>query len=238
MVDKSSYFYLGGAISLSFFAFILALFIYMMFSPSHVTTYALQKDTFISISMDTPKEATKSEKKSVVTPVEEKHTASEAKKVNIGDLFSDVPTKDISKKDKVIKPEENKRKQDMQRKEQTKTNDDVDALLEKINNMNAKKDTESNPTSTAEEVNEYFAKIQALVYKHFNPPKNSEGNSVKAVIELSAIGQVIDFRILTYSSNKALNDECDKIKERLMGVLFPMNPEHKSGSTIINITSE
>jgi len=69
-------------------------------------------------------------------------------------------------------------------------------------------------TSSANEVNEYFAKIQALVYEYFEPPQNSQGYSVRAVIELSALGKFIDFRILDYSANIALNEECDKIKDR------------------------
>jgi len=61
---------------------------------------------------------------------------------------------------------------------------------------------------------------------------------VKAVIELSAYGKVLDFRILTYSGNEALNQECDLIKDRLIGVLFPSNPQQKSFKTIVNITSD
>ena len=83
-----------------------------------------------------------------------------------------------------------------------------------------------------------MAIIQALVYKHFFPPQNSQGYSVKAVIVLSAIGKVMDFRILNYSSNNNLNDECDKVKNRLMGVVFPINPQNKSGNYIIILTSK
>ncbi len=92
--------------------------------------------------------------------------------------------------------------------------------------------------STANAVNEYLAKIQALVYENFVPPPNSQGHTVKAVIELSAIGKVMDFRILTYSANSSLNDECDKIRDRLIGVLFPANPQNKSGSYIVMLTSK
>ena len=99
-------------------------------------------------------------------------------------------------------------------------------------------DTKSSKTSTASEVNEYLAKIQALVYEYFYPPQNSQGNSVKAVIELSAIGKVYDFRILRYSSNSELNSECDKIKERLSTVVFPKNPDNTSGTYIIILTSK
>ena len=48
----------------------------------------------------------------------------------------------------------------------------------------------------------------------------------------------MDFRILNYSPNSNLNDECDKVKNRLMGVVFPLNPQNKSGNYIIILTSK
>ena len=115
----------------------------------------------------------------------------------------------------------------------------VKEVLKKTINSNAvEKSDNSQKISTANVVNEYLAKIQALVYDNFIPPQNSQGHSVRAVIELSSIGKVMDFRILNYSANSSLNNECDKIKERLMGVLFPANPENRSGSYIIMLTSK
>lgn len=209
----------------------------MMFSASKITTYALQKDKFISVSIDIPETATKKAKKSV-TPTEESHVATKPKDVDIGNLFSEVWTKDINKEQEKKKKFDNNRMLEIQKKLETKEDKKVESVLEKVNKIDAeKKASEDNPTSTGEEVNEYLAKIQAIVYKHFFPPKNSEGNTVQAVIELSAIGKVIDFRILTYSSNKALNQEADRIKTRLSGVLFPVNPDNKRSSTIVNIIS-
>ena len=210
----------------------------MLFSAAKITTFAMQKDKFISVSIDIPKTVTKAVHKKVITPKEESQSKAEKKEVDIGNLFSQVVTKDITKK-KEVEKFDNKRMEEIQKTVETKTENKVESVLEKINNIDAAKiDTEDNPTSTAEEVNEYLAKIQALVYKYFNPPKNSEGNTVRAVIELSALGKVIDFRIMNYSSNQALNRECDMIKTRLMGVLFPVNPENKSSITIVNITSD
>lgn len=238
MGDNKSYFILSGAISLSFFIFILALFFYMMFSSADIKTYALTKDNFVSISVNTAKVQTKQDNKKVVTPVQESKSVSETKEVDIGNLFSSVPTQDIKKAKKVEKTEE-KRKQELQKRPKPKTESDIDALMQKINNLDATvKDDESNPTSTGDEVDEYIATIQAMVYEHFMPPNNSQGNTVKVVIELSAIGKVLDFRILNYSSSDTLNQECDRIKDRLMSVVFPVNPKNKSGSYILNITSD
>ena len=92
--------------------------------------------------------------------------------------------------------------------------------------------------STADEVNEYLARIQAIVYSHFRVPVNSEGNSVKTVIELNTLGKVLDFRVLNYSPNEALNAEADKIRERLIYITFPKNPEKKSSRTIVILISK
>jgi periplasmic protein TonB len=210
----------------------------MLFSASKITSYALQKDKFISVSIEIPKTNTKRAKKSL-KPTEESHVATKPKEVDIGNLFSKVWTKDINKKQEEEKKFDNKRMLEIQKKLETKEDKKVESVLEKVNQIDADKiDDKDSKTSSAQEVNEYLAKIQATVYKHFYPPKNSEGNTVQAVIELSALGKVLDFRILTYSSNQALNQEADKIKDRLMGVLFPVNPDNKPSSTIVNIISE
>lgn len=210
----------------------------MMFSSSKTTTYALQKDKFISVSIEIPKTTTKRTKKSV-TSTEESHVATKPEDVDIGNLFSKVWTKDINKKQEQEKKFDNKRMLEIQKKLETKEDKKIESVLDKVNQIDAdKKESKDNPTSSAEEVNEYLAKIQAIVYKYFYPPKNSEGNTVQAVIELSAIGKVLDFRILTYSSNQALNQEADKIKDRLTGVLFPINPDNKPSRTIVNIISD
>lgn len=237
MVEKKSLFILSGVISLSIFILLLSFLLYAVYSSSEIKTYALTKDNFVSISLETSVTPTK-KTKTMPTPVEEKQNVTESKKIDIGELFSEVATKEINKK-VVEKKTEDRRAQEMQRKLKTKTENEAESILEKINNMDAPaKDAKDNPTSSGSEVNEYYAKIQAIIYEHYIPPLNSQGNTVKVVIELSAIGKVLDFRILTYSSNKAFNEECDKIKDRLKDVLFPVNPNNKSDRITFTITSD
>ncbi len=239
MDNNNSYFYISGFISVSLFTFFLLLFINMLFSNSKIKAYALKKDNYISVSISMSDLKTKSIKKNITIPVIETQTPVEAKEVDIGNLFSDVWTKDIKKEKKEKKPAENKRMQEIQKRIKSSKNNTITPSSEQIqNNENAKNSDESSLSSAADEVNEYLAKIQALVYKYFYPPTNSQGHSVKAVIELSAIGKVLDFRILQNSVNSDLNEECKKIKSRLDTVLFPINPENKSGNYIIILTSE
>ncbi|MFT5662246.1 MAG: protein TonB [Sulfurimonas sp.] len=211
----------------------------MMFSASKMNTYALKKDDFISVSLEIINIPTKKIIKEAVAVKEEPQAVEEVKEVDIGDLFSDVWTKDIKLKKKVIKKIDNKRLERIQKKIKTSENNEVQLVEKNINNTEATvTDTQSKTSSSADEVNEYLAKIQAIVYRNFEPPANSEGYKVIAVIELSAIGRLIDFRVLTYSPNQGLNKESDKIKNRLLGVIFPINPNNKSTTMKIPLISD
>lgn len=237
MARNNLYFYISGFISISLFLFFLSLIIYTLFEKSNIDIFALQKDNYISISLEMPK-VQKSTKKSVVTPVVQESSV-EPSDVNIDDLFSDVWTKSIKKPKKIEKKVDNRRILEIGKKSKTIDKKNTKVVEKKLTDgamVNNSDDTQKR--SSANEVNEYLAKIQALVYQNFVPPQNSQGHSVKAVIELSAIGKVIDFRILTYSANSSLNDECDKIKNRLMGVLFPINPQNKSGNYIVMLRAK
>lgn len=233
MDRNNTYFYTSGLISLSLFTFFIFSIGLTLFSNSKIDAFALKKDNYISISLEMTKVQKSTQAEVVVKPVEQS-IETPSQDINIDELFSDVWTKDVKK----IKPKEekvdNKRLQEIAKKSKTIDNNTPTKTSQKVVANDAMKNSEdSQKDSSADAVNEYFAKIQALVYQNFNPPQNSQGYSVKAVIELSAIGKVTDFRILNYSTNSALNEECDRIKARLLGILFPINPQSKSGSYII-----
>ena len=207
----------------------------MMISSDKVKYFALKKDNFISVSVDISS-ANKSVKRSAV----QKNVAPEEKKeLNIDNLFNSVWTQSIKPTKEVVKKVDNKRLLEIQKKIDTSDDKKVDSISEKLKSIDrSKPDDQDSKASTATEVNEYLAKIQALVYEYFFPPQNSQGNSVEAVIELSAIGKVNDFRILRYSANSELNSECDKIRDRLLRVVFPEHPDNRSGIYKITLTSK
>jgi len=209
----------------------------MMISSSQIDSFALKKDNFISISMDIEPKSSKSAKKSVKPTPVESAVSEIPQDVDVNDLFSDVWTKKIQKKK--VQPKDSKRIKDIQKKIKTTEQNSVESISQKVNDLeNAKTNDENSPASTANEVNEYLAKIQALVYRYFSVPQNSEGYSVMAYIELNSIGKVMDFRILNYSANDALNAEVDKIKDRLKSVVFPINPQNKSFGTKVILRSK
>jgi len=240
MAKNSVLFYISGFISLLLFVAFLFMFLFMIFKSSKIKTYALHKDRYVSVSIQLPKKSTKVSKKNLTQPVVkeiEKTRSVQTKNVDIGNLFSNVWTKKI-KLSNQKKKIDNKRVQNIEKRLKTKTTNEINPVSKKLQNIEKIESKDSNVKSTASEVNEYLAKIQGLVYSHFNPPKNSEGNEVVAYIELGPFGKVIKFKILTYSSNDALNKECDKIKTRLMNVIFPVNPQNKPYSGKIRIISK
>jgi len=239
MASNNNYFFLSGFIAFSLFALFLFSFLIMMFQPSKINTFALKKDNYISISLVTPKIQTAQAKRQEKISQVQTSTPTEKQNIDIDDLFSDVWTKKIVKSKKQKKSDNSKRILDIQKKIKTTQDNNVKSISEKVNNLeNVKTNEESEASSTAQEVNEYLAKIQAIVYQYFKVPHNSEGNSVKTVIELNAFGKVLDFRVLTYSANEALNREADKIKARLEHVIFPKNPQNRSTRTVVILISK
>jgi outer membrane biosynthesis protein TonB len=243
-VDNSKYFIIGGIISFLFFFIILGAFFYMMFYVNSTKTYGLKKDKFISISLKDiktkpridKKKSSKKQKK-VKKKILRKKIDTINEDLDVDSLFDNVWTKKISTKKR-------KKKVDAKRIQEIEKSLDLDSKLSDISKNNSDKKTSQNAktenekTSSGEEVNKYLAKIHAIVYDYFYPPANSEGNVVVAVLELSALGKVTDFRILNYSGNEALNDEVDKIKQRIKNVIFPKNPQNKSQRIIIKLIPE
>ncbi|HIP54312.1 MAG TPA: hypothetical protein EYH11_02435 [Sulfurimonas autotrophica] len=236
MDNNSRYFYISGFLSLSLFVLVLFSFIYMMFHSAKTKIYGYKKENYISVSVKITQNKHSVEKKSMQS-APKSMPKQIPKNVNVQNLFSDVWTKKI---DNSTKKTTNKRKiEQIQKKIKTAKQNDVESITQKLNTLEIiSKSSEKDATSAANEVNEYFAKIQDIVYQHFNVPPNSEGSSVETVIELDPFGKLIDFRILRYSTNEALNKEADRLKERLKNVVFPVNPKNRSSKTIVILISK
>ena len=207
----------------------------MMFVVKKDTSYGLTKQKFIAVSVVMPKNIAKLTS-SVSLP--QSTSKSVSQDIDVNDLFSNVWTQKIKPQNKPKKVN-SKRIQDIAKKVKTAQKNQVNSIAQKIENLDVQESQKNgSQASSADEVNEYLAKIQAIVYQHFNVPPNSAGNSVKTVIELDPLGHMKDFRILTYSANEALNAEADRIKERLQNVIFPKNPQNRSSRTIVVLISK
>jgi protein TonB len=243
MVKNSFLFFISGFVSLLLFFSLLSIVIYMAFINMKKPTFALKKDNYVSVSINFVQSTPKKNKVVVKKEIEEQPITPEVestpqKKIQIDDLFSSVWTKDIKKIEKKKEQKNKRRLLDIEKKIKTLKKSQKSTLSKVVDTIDSNESLKPKKISTGDEVNEYLAKINAIVYNHFNPPANSEGNSVKARIDLSAMGKVLDFRILNYSSNTYLNEECDKIKARLKGVIFPLNPDNKRSVTLVILTSK
>ena len=222
-MDNNTNFYVSGFIAFFLF-FLFFSYSLLLFNSQTSKRYALKKDKFISISLLTSIVQTpKVQKQKIQDPVEEN--------ININNLFSDVWTKNIVHKKKTLQLKDSKRLFEIEKKIKTSSKNNVKPISKELRKQNKQ-------NSTADEVNEYLAKIQAIVYQYFRVPVSSEGSSVKTVIELNALGKVLDFRVLNYSSNQALNAEADKMPERLMYITFPSNPKKTTSRTIVILISK
>ena len=240
-MDNTKYFYISGVLSLSLFLFFALLFSYMIFSTIKIKSFGLKKENYISVSIVMPKKMTQTmskqkihKKKSTASvPVT---TAKKIKDLDVNDLFSDVWTQKINHKEKKKKINA-KRLAQLEKKIKKTKNNEVKSVAKTIE-IEPEEKKQERATSTAQEVNEYLAKIQALVYESFHVPPNTAGHSVKTIIKLDPLGKVLDFRVLQYSNNEALNQEVDRMKARLIHVIFPKNPNNETTNTTVVLISK
>jgi protein TonB len=249
---NNRYFYLSGLISLSLFALFLVLFVIILLQQEKLKQFALKKDNYISVSINTPlvtKKTLKKSKKSKPTPPKPKVKKEEPKppiekpaeqkkpqvvNKNISDLFASVKTQKISHKSNKKPVIDKKLLSKLSKKTAKKSitqNSAAASLMKKI-------EIESQSASTSPDVNEYLAKIQAIIYEHFFPPMNSEGLSAIVSIRFDSIGKIISYRVLNYSGNDLFDREVDMLESRLRALTFASHPEGKSESVKIILTSQ
>lgn len=252
------YFYLGGLISLSLFTTSLILFIFVVLHKSEIKTFAMQKDNYISVSVNMdivvptkndakPDPKPTLEKEVIPEPepepsVEEMETTPEPVNTDVSSLFDDVWTQ--SADTKVVKKEEkvdSKRLAAIEKRIKTKETKKTQKASDKIKTLDLIKpsiEVVGASASTAPEVNEYLAKIHGQVKASFYPPASSEGESAKVRVNLDSNGNVTGYRVIVYSGSNIFNEEVDRLYSRLKRMTFPKNPDGKAISLEIILTVE
>lgn len=244
-------FYLSGALSLLLFLLSILLFGAVLFPLDSAKSFAQTKQDFVSVSlhvMDLPKPSTDKGK----TPApQQASAASETPLVttpdtpqDVSSLFDDVWTKDISKKKTQKKQPEDTAKRIAsieKRLKASKPTTQSTAAADKIAALKLVKTSvaiESGSTSAASEVNEYYAKIQAIIFNHFYPPANSEGNSAKVFLRIENDGTLSDARILVASGQRVYDREIEALLRRLEAVDFPTPPDTQAIELKIILTAK
>ncbi len=253
---EERYFYISGLISFTLFSAVVLLFILVILHKSSIETFAMQKDNYISVSMDmvtplptkndakpdprpTPKEEPLPEPEPVTDEME---TTPDTVETDVSSLFDDVWTQ--SADTKVEKKEEkldSKRLAAIEKRIETKEVTQSHKASDKIKTIELVKpsiEVVGGSASTAPEVNEYLAKIHAQVKAKFYPPASSEGESAKVRVRIDANGNVTGYRVLVYSGVTIFNEEVDRLERRLQRMTFPKNPDGKSISLDIILTVE
>jgi protein TonB len=250
-VNDERYFYLSGAIAFGFFAFLVGLIIYTGILPTKIEQFALTKSDYVSVSIDisTSKPVSKPVVKSEVEPKPQEEKSDPVKAVNppneqkqsvpdISDLFSKVKPQKTPKK-----PDENNQKLEALNalERQLNNHSNTPQLAEKVKNTTLAKPSiqiVSKSGSSGPLVNEYHAKIQALIYANYYPPTGSQGQSARVRIYLSATGKLSGYRVIAYSTNQPFNNEVDWLKDRLGNIVFPPNPDGKECVIEIILTAK
>lgn len=243
--NDQRYFFISGIISFVIFTLLLVLIGYSIISTTKIEQFALTQSQYVSISLDIatpqpdtePKAEVQQQVPDVVpTPVSEvKQEVQPPQAVpEISDLFSSVKPQKIQKKE----DDSAKRVEALSALERQMTNrgQNTPQLAEKVKNTALAKPSVkiiANSGSTGPLVNEYHAKIQALIYSNYYPPSGSQGQSARIRIQVDASGKLTGYRVLAYSGNSAFNGEVDWLRDRLHGIAFPKHPDGKD--TVIEI---
>jgi len=247
------YFYLGGVISLSFFSLILFLFMMVMLQKHEITVFAMKKDNYISVSLNTdiavpskndvkPTLEPTPEAKPEAAPEPEPEIVSEPVETDVASLFDDVwtqqtDTKIVEKKEPVDTKRLSAIEKRIEVKEHAKSAQAQEALKE-ISLTKTSQEASGASVSTAPEVNEYLAKIHLLVKSKFFPPASSEGETAKVRVTLDANGKLLRYKVLIYSTSTVFNQEVDRLESRLKRLSFSQNPDGKSISLDIILRVE
>lgn len=239
-LNDERYFYISGAISFSVFALLIALFGLTLLQSAQIQNFAMVQSDTISVSLEmdakAPEETSEPQHETVEPtpttsepePVEESSKSSSEPVPEISDLFSSLNVSDNSKK----KNEERKREDSLQNleKQMLERQKNQQQFSEKVKSIQLVQPSIQMVKaggSTGPVVNEYHARIQALVYTNFHPSSGTQGAVSRVKMIISADGKLLSYKVLSYSSNSSFNSETDWLKDRLKKVLFPTHPEGK-----------
>ena len=157
-------------------------------------------------------------------------------------LFEEVWTQDVTaKKTTKNKPTDTKRLSAIEKRIKTTKSTKSTQASEQINSLKLARPAISvtgASASSAAEVNEYYAKIQAIIYDRFYPPANSEGQSAKLYLSLDATGRILSQRLLVNSGNLFFDEEVAALMKRIASVTFPPPPEGRPVELQIILTAE
>lgn len=247
VADNNKLFFLSGIFSLSFFLLIVGIIGWQFTLDSKPLAFAMIQSDVISVSLDmsdskiSEAEPIVQESAPAEPTVQKSEPISQEKAIpspvqpEITDLFSNVRTHAPSPKKEstnISKLNELEKKILSSKRESQ--------LFEKVQNVSLAKSGVKMVTSASSGpmVNEYYAKVQGIIYANFHPASGTEGFSARVRISLRANGALEGYRVISYSGNAVFNAEVDWLKERLSQVTLPSHPQGESAVFDIILTAK
>jgi protein TonB len=247
--DQNRLLVLSGIFSFLFFTLILVLIGWQVSISANPLAFAAIQSDVISVSLVTsPSKIEKSEpvhepeaqqeESDLKQEPEKEITKAESKPAvpEITDLFSNVKIKTIPQKSQ----QNSEKLSELNALEQKVLSSKRESkLLEKAKGLDLAKSTvRVVASSTGPIVNEYYAKVQGIIYANFHPVSGTEGFSARVRIVLSSDGKLESYRVLNSSGNSVFNSEVDWLKERLRQVSLPHNPNGGEATFEIILTAK
>lgn len=245
-IENNKLFFLSGVLSFLLFALIVIIVAWQVNNTTALPTFAMVQSDVISVSLEMsekkvsepilndnsepsvdpiePPQPKQKEVKKKSTPVQPK----------INDLFSSVKTTETSPKKESV---ELSKLNELEQKVLSTKRDSQ--LFEKAKNVNlAKSGVKMLTPSSGPLVNEYYAKVQGIIYTNFHPASGTEGFSARVRITLNSNGSLSGYRVISYSGNTLFNAEVDWLKERLKQVSLPSHPQGETAVFEIILTAK
>ncbi|WP_332444915.1 energy transducer TonB [Wolinella succinogenes] len=240
-MDKFALHLSSGVIAVSAYLLLLIFLVFKFSSEnSNPTRYSFAKETTFEVSLmevkpeikpEVQKLPPKEEKKVEEIPVTEE-SASRTPHVGLGvnKLFAQVdakvPVKEIKPAD-VHDPIAKKKKSDKPTQKDT-----IDESLQKIlSDVNVKNTMSFNVP--AGQYDEFYAKVNEILYTHWNPSGFSYKEESKVIITITAAGK-FNYKISRKSGNSAFDSALEEFLEKMKTVDFPPFP--RGDKTNIEVT--
>ena len=223
MPKKEEYFFISGAFSTIFSFSILFFVFYYISNINIIKKISVNQEInieFQALNIGSYQKASKTK--------EEKSSASYIKRLeenyNINDLFKSIKTKKVDNKKIELKRRLLRKTRLKEIIEKDKKNlKKLSELSKKVNIVNSKinfKMKVKNLDKQSGEFNEYFAKIQTMVFANWFPAKGNIGKIIKLNIKINNYGKLSFSFIKTPNIN--LKNDLIKHLDTLKDTIFPL----------------
>jgi len=244
-VENNRLFVFSGFASFFFFGMIVLIIAWQANIVVNPVSYASIQSDVIAVSLDAsnlveskPQDKTAEEVPAVEPVIEKKPKSTEEKKTEpeITDLFSSVKVKNVPKESKQNMKDLSALSALEEKVLSTKRSSQ---LSEKVKNLDlAKPGVKVVAASSGPMVNEYYAKVQGIIYANFHPASGTEGFSARVRIVLASDGRLVSYRVISSSGSAVFNAEVDWLRERLHQVPLPSNPNGGEATFEIILTAK